>query len=566
MQGGARRTLWHRLLIAAIFLLVFVGSLAISAYAGLYYGERDREARRQETIQAHYEAGIAALNEGSFERAIAEFEYVLQIDPGYVLAQQGLAEARARLEAKPTPTSEAAISLAEQLLEQARASYAEQDWVATARTLTQLRALDSTYAQDEVEDMLFTSLYNAGIAYLDEDNLEVGISYLDQAIALRPLDAEAVNRRNLAARYLDALNYWGVDWEQCITLFEALYADAPDYKDVVQRLYQAYLAYADYLADQGEMCPAELNYAQALRLYADPAVEEKRAAAAQTCLIATPTPVSGTVPVLTPQPLPGFNVGRLAYPVFNASTNNYDLYALYADGRIIRAASHADQPWWEQGTGRLVYRNRLTHGVEMVLPEEGVPLQLLTPAGQAWPTLSPDSRRLAYSAPTNEGVWYIQIANIDGTGAPLLLSPGWSPAWGPTGILAFTGCDDQGCGIVLDNPDDDQPGTRLTDNENDTAVSWAPAGNMLAYMSNVAGNYDVYLLNPQGGVQQLTVDPTNEGLPVWSPDGSRIAFVSDRGGSWAIYVTTLDGQNIQRVVDLGATLPAWENQRLAWAP
>ena len=54
-----------------------------------------------------------------------------------------------------------------------------------------------------------------------------------------------MNQRNLAARYLDALNYWGVDWELCIDRLEALYATAPYYKDVAQRIYQAYLAYAD---------------------------------------------------------------------------------------------------------------------------------------------------------------------------------------------------------------------------------------------------------------------------------------------------------------------------------
>ena len=72
--------------------------------------------------------------------------------------------------------------------------------------------------------MLFTSLYNAGIDYLAADNLEVGISYLDQAIALRPLDAEVISQRNTAARYLDALSFWAVDWKLCIERFEDLYA------------------------------------------------------------------------------------------------------------------------------------------------------------------------------------------------------------------------------------------------------------------------------------------------------------------------------------------------------
>ena len=565
-DGRSKSRPWKRLLVILLALVIFSGVLAAAAYAGLYYGERDRQTARQNVIQEHYTAGLQALNDGRFERAAAEFQYVLQLDPQNALAQQGLTEARTRLAVKPTPTLEVVTSLAEQLLDQARASFAADEWVATARTLTQLRALDSDYERDVVEEMLFTSLYNAGIAFLEEDALEVGISNLDQAIALRPLDADAVNQRNLAARYLDALNYWGVDWKLCIERFEALRATNPAYKDVTQRVYRAYIAYGDYFVAQGEMCPAEMQYTQALRLYANPTIDQKRANAAQTCLIATPAPVDGMTPHLTPQPIPGFTYGRLAYPVYNSTTGGYDLYALYADGRILRAASGADQPWWELGTGRMAYRDRASGGIKMVLPEEGVPLQLLQPAGQAWPTLSPDSRRVAYAVSV-DGVWSIYIANTDGSGEPRRLGTGWAPAWGATGLLAYTGCDATGeCGIILDNPDDDQPGTRLTGSRNDTAVSWAPGGNMLAYMTNVTGNWDIILLSPQGWVERLTFDASDEGLPVWSPDGGRLGFVSNRNGSWAIYVMQLDGQNVQRILDLGPSLPGWENQRLSWVP
>ena len=561
------RRIGRVILIVLLAIVLFLAAVAGAGYAGLYQGERDRETERQSIIQEHYDAGLRALNEGRFELASAEFAYVLQIAPEHGLAQQGLEEARIRLEVKPTPTLEAAQSLAEQLFEQAQTSYAAEDWVGTARTLTQLRALDSAYAQSDVEDMLFRSLYSAGMAFLGEDRLEEGISYLDQAIALRPLDAEAVNQRNLAAHYLEALDYWGVDWAFCIELFEALYVKAPGYKDVSQRLYQARIAYADYFAEQGELCPAEIQYTEALRMYADPALEEKRASASQVCLIATPMPVSGTVASLTPQPIMGFSIGRLAYPIYNSASGSYDLYALYADGRIIRSASNADQPWWEWDTGRMAYRDRSLGGVAMVLPEEGVPLQLLTPTGQAWPTLSPDSRRIAYATQAADGVWGVYIIATDGTGTPQRLGEGWAPAWGNADLLAYTGClEADKCGIVVDNPDDGQPGTLLTGSANDLAVSWAPAGNLMTYMSNVTGNWDLFILSPQGGVQQLTSTPSDEGLPVWSPDGSRIAYVSNRDGNWAIYVMQLDGTNSQRILDLGASLPGWENQRLSWSP
>lgn len=567
-----RRRIWTILLTALLAIVLFASVIAAAAYAGVYAGERDREMRRATLLEEHYQAGIQALNDGRFERALAEFEYVLAAEPDHGLAMQGANEARARLEVKPTPTLEIAQSLAEQLLAQAQTAYNEKDWVAAARTLTQLRALDPAYEQEAVEQMLFESLYYAGQGYLEEEQLEVGISYLDQAIALRPIDAEVVAQRNLATRYLDALNFWGVDWDLCIQRFEALYISNPNYKDSAQRLYRAYIAYGDSFVQYGEMCPAEIQYTQALRMYADGTVEEKRATAAQACLLATPVPISGTVPLLTPQPIIGFSTGRLGYPVYNAVTGVYDLYALYADGRIIHIAASADQPSWEWSTGRIAYRDRTTGWLRMMLPEEGIPLNLLNGGQPAWPTLSPDSLRIAYAAPQADGTWGIYIANTNGTGDPQLMGNGWAPAWSRSGLIAYTGCTADGiCGIILDNPDDDQPGRRLTASENDVAVSWSPAGNMMAYMSNVAGNWDLFLLSPEGGVQQLTSDVADEGLPAWSPDGSRMAFVSNRGGNWAIYTAELSSLStgsgqINRVLDLGPSLPGWENQRLSWSP
>jgi tetratricopeptide (TPR) repeat protein len=568
-------TRWQRARPILLWVMGFLCLLALSvgaaAYGGLYTGERDRERQRQELSEQHYRAGLERLDTGEYELAIAEFEYVLELDPDHPFAQQGIAESQARIAARPTPTtSETYKIVVDDLYRKAAAHYEAQQWEDAAAVLTQLRVLDRAYETETVEEMLFTSLYSAGMALLDEDRFEEGIFYLDQAVALRPLDEEALTQRSLAIQYMTALGYWGVDWERCIERFEQLYAVAPSYKDVFSRLYQAHVSYADAWYAQGEMCPAEVQYTQAAQLMSDPDIERKRAESAQVCLVATPTPIApitGTLPITLTELPPGFTTGRLAYPAYNTQTGLYAIYALLADGRLVRMAGGADQPNWLWGSGALGYRNLLSPGISLLGPGETTPRQLAAGAGLAWPTFSPDGGRMAYATQDTAGTWQITIAPLDGSAEPRVHAAGQGPVWGSTGLLAWTGCDASGnCGIIADNPDDDQPPTRLTGSINDIGLNWAPNGGMLAYMSNVTGNWEIYLLSITGGVVVLTDDPASDGLPAWAPDGSSLAFVSNRDGTWGLYLMGPNGEDPHKILTLGPSLPNWTVQRLSWAP
>ncbi len=65
-------------------------------------------------------------------------------------------------------------------------------------------------------------------------------------------------------------------------------------------------------------------------------------------------------------------------------------------------------------------------------------------------------------------------------------------------------------------------------------------GDWIAFSSNRTGNYDVFVMRPDGTDQRnLTQHPAKDGDPSWSPDRRYIAFDSDRGGDADIYLLDL---------------------------
>src|SRR5262245_47902761 len=112
-----------------------------------------------------------------------------------------------------------------------------------------------------------------------------------------------------------------------------------------------------------------------------------------------------------------------------------------------------------------------------------------------------------------------------------------------------------------------------------TAVSPFPRGlsGVLAFQSDARAS-----TNPNGRVKIYTIDLSNGRItpltpsgdwndeqPRWSPDGQRIAFKSDRAGSYNLYVMDADGRNVVRITDHGANDhdPAWlpDGQSLLFA-
>ena len=96
-----------------------------------------------------------------------------------------------------------------------------------------------------------------------------------------------------------------------------------------------------------------------------------------------------------------------------------------------------------------------------------------------------------------------------------------------------------------------------------------PRTDKIAFSSNRKGNWEIYIMNPDGSRQErLTRNNAGDYSPVWSPTGKQILFVSDRDGFRDLYVMDADGSHVRRVFGKPArrSEPTWapDGDRIAF--
>jgi TolB protein len=103
--------------------------------------------------------------------------------------------------------------------------------------------------------------------------------------------------------------------------------------------------------------------------------------------------------------------------------------------------------------------------------------------------------------------------------------------------------------------------TQLTsDAAQDVMPTVSPDGRRIAFASNRAGSYDIYVMSASGGQAiQVTSDPGQELRPTWSPDGKTLAFsrTAEGGDRWEIWVTDVNRPGNTRFLTYGL-FPSWQ--------
>ena len=89
-----------------------------------------------------------------------------------------------------------------------------------------------------------------------------------------------------------------------------------------------------------------------------------------------------------------------------------------------------------------------------------------------------------------------------------------------------------------------------------TDVTWSPDGRFIAYTSDRAGNFDIWVQAVTGGNPvQITKSRAHETQPDWSPDGSSLVFRSERDGGGLFVVPAFGG--LERQVSTFGSHPSW---------
>jgi len=254
--------------------------------------------------------------------------------------------------------------------------------------------------------------------------------------------------------------------------------------------------------------------------------------------------------------------------VYSATQGDvHSLWTINLDGtNRSMLTDHASDPAWSPDGNAIVFYGWDGHprggsGVYEISTDGTSTSQIWNQGSAEYLDWSPAGRYIAMNTITGTPNKRLVVYDRD-TQTSQDLGPGEQPGFSPDGnsIVART-CVGSNCGLFLMGKYGENK-MRLTASADDAMPSWSPAGDRIAYASQQSGNWDIWVVNSNGGGQtRLTEDPGIDAMPIWLPDGSGIAFRSTRDGAWGIWVMDIDGNNPRKITDAPAAAD-WGRDRL----
>jgi len=148
----------------------------------------------------------------------------------------------------------------------------------------------------------------------------------------------------------------------------------------------------------------------------------------------------------------------------------------------------------------------------------------------------------------------------------------WTIAWSPDSTqIAFSSNRAGYWQVFVARADGTATYPITSDGVNRLSPVWSPDYKAMAYSAKRENNWDIYVMPAPGSDGQgakpeqerrLTSAEGNDLSPVYSPDGRRIAFESNRDGNTEIYVMNADGSNQRNV----SNFPGAADHGPVWSP
>jgi len=294
--------------------------------------------------------------------------------------------------------------------------------------------------------------------------------------------------------------------------------------------------------------------------------------------LASPTEGPTPLPTLSPSPTPPLVIARsvpaIAYQALAEGEARFSLYVMSSDGsdrtRLADGQSgFLSAPSWSPDGSMVAFASDMDGNADIwVMNSDGTDLVNLTSheSKDHSPAWSPDGAWIAFASVRDSAYWELYLMRADGSDVQRLTwwedASDLSPSWSPDGTrLAFASKRDGNWEIYIMDREGGNL-VRLTDDPaDDTDPAWSPDGGRIAFASTRDGYAEIYV-RPLGSGEAVNISNapySTERGPTWSPDGGRIAFYSDRDGDWDIYVMGADGSDPVKLTgdSTNDQVPAW---------